>query len=62
MILYTLFNKEGTLFENVTNDMNTTEEWSKSGLLFTSEGLANDVREHYENYDIFLIVTPVITL
>ncbi len=50
MKYYTLF--EGKkLLTNTTDDMNTLEEWSESGMVWTSKKLADECAKHWIEYD-----------
>ena len=51
MKYWTLFSN-GKLLKNVTDDMNSTESWSESGLLFDSYSEANACANNWHKYDI----------
>lgn len=48
MRYYTLF-EDGKLFTDLTNDMNSTEDWATSGIVFTSRKLAEKARKYWSD-------------
>ena len=62
MRLYALFNADGSLFEDVTNDMRTTELWSISGVVFKDKALAEKAAEDANRYSPGTSVRPLFEL